>query len=243
MAAGIRWRKAVAVSVLLHCIVLTAVGWMVAKHFTVHDTPEQYVELDLVNEFYGQETSASDIPAGAIATNNTPAASLPESGRASHLSKKSMPTVIASGNNMSVLSVESGGGALDETGGSSGAGGRTSTGAGGGGSAPGSGLNGAGVPGRSGGIIKPGILSRVDPDYPEQARQSGWEGTVVLSIQILPNGRPGNVSVYRSSGYDVLDDAAVAAVRQWRFIPAKERDSGQSIACHTTMPVVFKLRS
>ena len=65
----------------------------------------------------------------------------------------------------------------------------------------------------------------------------------MLKIQILENGRSGYINVYRSSGSDLLDDAAAAAVRQWRFTPAKDRDSGQAVVCDTTIPVVFCLKS
>lgn len=253
MAAETRWRKAVAVSVLLHCIVLMTAGWLVARHVTVYDMPEQYLDLDLVNDLYGEDPGANAagpdmMPAGGSTA--AAAAAPPEAARAAAFSERNRPTVVAAASNMSVLTAEAGGGAASEAGASSGAGkgsgagdGDSGSGTGGGaGAGTGSGSGGTGGAGRGGGIINPGISSRVDPDYPEQARRSGWEGTVVLSIQILPNGRPGDVSVYRSSGYEVLDDAAVDAVRQWRFIPARERSSGQSIACRTTMPVVFKLR-
>lgn len=51
------------------------------------------------------------------------------------------------------------------------------------------------------------------------------------------------MSIAESSGSDLLDDAAVAAVQRWRFVPAKVRGTGQRIACQTTMPVVLKLRA
>jgi protein TonB len=84
-------------------------------------------------------------------------------------------------------------------------------------------------------------LSQVAPRYPESARQQGIQGTVMLKIQILSNGRPGFVSVYRSSGNGSLDDAAVEAVQQWRFIPSEDRNTGEAITCVTTMPVAFRL--
>lgn len=90
-------------------------------------------------------------------------------------------------------------------------------------------------------IAAPGILAKVDPIYPSAARQAGLEGTVILRIQILANGRPDEITIIQSTGYPVLDDAAVTAVRKWQFIPAKDRSSGRTIACTTTLPVSFHL--
>lgn len=55
------------------------------------------------------------------------------------------------------------------------------------------------------------------PTYPTIARRRRWEGTVVLGIDCDATGVVRRVTVVRSSGHEVLDDAAVAAVRQWRF--------------------------
>ncbi|SMC49988.1 energy transducer TonB [Sporomusa malonica] len=90
-------------------------------------------------------------------------------------------------------------------------------------------------------ISAPGILAKVDPVYPAAARQAGLEGTVVLRIEILTNGRPGEIAVARSTGHSVLDDAAITAVGKWRFVPAKDRTSGRTVACTTTLPVSFRL--
>jgi protein TonB len=90
-------------------------------------------------------------------------------------------------------------------------------------------------------IAAPGVLVKVDPIYPSAARQAGLEGTVILRIQILANGRPDEITIIQSTGYPVLDDAAVTAVRKWQFIPAKDRSSGRTIACTTTLPVSFRL--
>jgi protein TonB len=59
----------------------------------------------------------------------------------------------------------------------------------------------------------------VDPVYP----QSGQEGVALLRIRIQADGRPGDIAVARSTGYPVLGEAAVSAVRNWRFVPAKDR--------------------
>src|SRR3989441_4584849 len=61
------------------------------------------------------------------------------------------------------------------------------------------------------------------PSYPSAAREQGLEGVVVLGVLVGVNGRAVEISVRTSSGARVLDDAAVDAVRRWRFAPAEER--------------------
>lgn len=55
------------------------------------------------------------------------------------------------------------------------------------------------------------------PDYPAVARRRGWQGTVIVAVTCAADGRVTVAVVVRSSGHDVLDDAALAAIRRWRF--------------------------
>jgi protein TonB len=77
------------------------------------------------------------------------------------------------------------------------------------------------------------------PEYPFIARKRGYQGRVVLRVDVLPNGTADSVELESSSGYDSLDAAAVRTVRQWRFVPA--RRSGKPVAAAVTVPVLFKL--
>lgn len=63
------------------------------------------------------------------------------------------------------------------------------------------------------------IQSAPPPHYPLLARRRGQEGTVVLEIKVKKEGDPLEVSIVRSSGYDLLDHAAQSAVMRWRFRP------------------------
>jgi protein TonB len=63
------------------------------------------------------------------------------------------------------------------------------------------------------------------PKYPRVARQRGWQGTTVLRVQVLPDGRADAVQVAQTSGYRVLDEASTDTVRQWRFHPARFGDA------------------
>jgi protein TonB len=76
------------------------------------------------------------------------------------------------------------------------------------------------------------------PDYPAQALERGWQGTVLLRAHVLSAGRADQVEVVTSSGHDVLDDAAVEAVSNWRFVPARRGDT--AVDTWVRIPVNFK---
>jgi protein TonB len=83
------------------------------------------------------------------------------------------------------------------------------------------------------------VLNWTDPPYPEQARQQGVEGTVVLRLTVRADGVPDGVRVSKSSGHTALDDAAVAHVRRARFAPALK--DGEPVATSITFRVKFRL--
>ncbi len=82
-------------------------------------------------------------------------------------------------------------------------------------------------------------LGNPPPEYPGLALRRSWEGRVILRIKVLANGRAGSVEVTQSSGKPVLDEAAVEAVRNWKFIPAKRGDT--PIEGFATQTIDFKL--
>jgi len=59
------------------------------------------------------------------------------------------------------------------------------------------------------------------PEYPEIARKLGIEGKVLLSVDVDSSGRVKTIGVRESSGYLILDQAAISAVTKWRYIPVK----------------------
>ncbi len=67
---------------------------------------------------------------------------------------------------------------------------------------------------------KPHYLQNPAPIYPDFARERGWQGVVTLQVAVNENGLAGHVSVFQSSGFKLLDRAAVNAVRRWIFSPA-----------------------
>jgi protein TonB len=78
------------------------------------------------------------------------------------------------------------------------------------------------------------------PEYPPTARRLNQEGTVVLMIYVLEDGRVGDVKIEKSSGFPKLDEAASNhAKRAWRFVPGKEGD--KPVAAWGRFAVTFKL--
>jgi TonB family protein len=71
-------------------------------------------------------------------------------------------------------------------------------------------------------IVSASVLKRIKmtaPQYPESARKRGIEGWVEIAFTVMPNGSVDDVEIRNASPADVFDDAAVRAVRQWRFEP------------------------
>ncbi len=98
----------------------------------------------------------------------------------------------------------------------------------------------AGV-GKGGGASRgPRIINGEKPEYPEQAREKGLEGTVRLQILVNVRGQVESVQTVASSGYAELDRTAEQAVRAWRFSPALK--NGIPVAAWATVPIVFDLR-
>ena len=86
-----------------------------------------------------------------------------------------------------------------------------------------------------------GMLGNKPPDYPERARRNEFEGRVLLRVKVSAKGTSETIAVKTSSGYDLLDEAARAAVKAWRFTPAKR--GGIAVASTIDVPIVFRLTS
>ncbi|WP_082638362.1 energy transducer TonB [Pseudomonas trivialis] len=91
----------------------------------------------------------------------------------------------------------------------------------------------------TGPVGRAGYLNNPAPTYPPAAARRHQEGTAQLRVHVMPNGRPDTVEIASSSGSPALDEAALAAVRQWTFIPAKRGDT--AIDGWVTVPLEFKL--
>jgi protein TonB len=80
---------------------------------------------------------------------------------------------------------------------------------------------------------------QVRPTYPAAPRRLGIQGTTMLRVHVLADGRIGDVLVERSAGHPDLDQAATDAVRRWRFEPARRGDD--AVAMWVLLPVEFRL--
>ena len=84
------------------------------------------------------------------------------------------------------------------------------------------------------------LAGNAPPRYPLLARRKGWEGTVIIDIRISGDGRVHEAQIGKSSGYTILDDAALGAVRNWRIAPSVRVDAA---SFKFRVPVIFKLTS
>jgi protein TonB len=82
-------------------------------------------------------------------------------------------------------------------------------------------------------------LNNPKPPYPMVARRMGYHGKVVLDVEVLAEGRAGDVKLHQSCGYDILDNAAIQTVKTWRFSPA--RRFGQAVTQRFLVPIKFSL--
>ncbi|WP_157861444.1 energy transducer TonB [Desulfurivibrio alkaliphilus] len=78
------------------------------------------------------------------------------------------------------------------------------------------------------------------PPYPRAAQRRHHQGTVILEVLVNRQGRVEELQVAESSGYPLLDQAALAAVADWRFEPG--RRNGQTITSTVLVPVSFVLQ-
>ncbi len=213
----IRWRKAIVLSVLLH-IFLWTTGSYLAFHLQAASPPveEQLVELDVTTEAPGADVVAepqAPAPQPEIPLAEKPAEPDPALPPDDTVLRDELEDTIP----VAVPPVKT---AQDAA-------------------------TGAPVVMRSGGKhsgmgTPPVVLSRVDPVYPAGLPQKGVKVTVVLRMQILENGLPGNVDV-AVPGPKGLNDAAIAAVKKWRFEPAKDHE-GKPMVCSTIISIPFELK-
>jgi protein TonB len=86
----------------------------------------------------------------------------------------------------------------------------------------------------------PLYLKNPPPEYPSVARRRGYEGTVVLEVFVDREGRVLDLSLFQSSGHNVLDRAAMQAVRGWLFEPARRGE--EKVDMWVKVPLTFRLK-
>lgn len=84
-------------------------------------------------------------------------------------------------------------------------------------------------------------LNNPGPQYPYASRRKHEQGVVKLHVVVSASGRPERVEIARSSGFPLLDQAALDVVKnRWRFVPAKRGD--QAVSASVVVPLEFELK-
>jgi protein TonB len=89
-------------------------------------------------------------------------------------------------------------------------------------------------------FVQPRYAQNPKPFYPQDARKRGYEGEVILRVEVLSDGRVGQIEVRKSSGYESLDHSALTTVKRWKFIPAKKGE--EVVSLWVNIPIKFQLR-
>lgn len=235
MTYTIKWQKAMIVSIFLHLLILPSLGYLTAGLTALPEEPkETFIEMTLESDsansdFREQNTNQISSASQPLVTAPVP------STEPNQVETAITPAITTSTLTMTDADISESSSAQQPSISTAGGEGANSS------SAPASSQSGSNAGPSLSGIAKPSILSKVNPVYPPTARQANLEGTVLVKIQILTSGRTGEISIARSSGYPSLDEAAIAAVEQWQFIPAKNLSNGQPIACTIVQPISFQL--
>jgi protein TonB len=88
-------------------------------------------------------------------------------------------------------------------------------------------------------IAMPNYFKNPDPSYPALARRRHQEGVVLLAVKVTAKGKAKGITVKKSSGFRLLDEAALKAVQDWEFQPA--RAGSLAVDSEIEVPVQFKL--
>jgi len=91
----------------------------------------------------------------------------------------------------------------------------------------------------TGDMVRPVLLEKVAPSYPRVARQAGLGGRVTVRAVIAPDGSVESVEVFLSTN-PLFNDAAVEAVRKWRYRPALM--NGRPVRVYFSVVVDFLVR-
>jgi len=82
-------------------------------------------------------------------------------------------------------------------------------------------------------------LQNARPAYPAMSKRLGEQGKVLVRVLIGVDGTARQAEIQKSSGFDRLDQAALATVQRWRYVPGKR--AGVAEAMWFTVPLVFVL--
>ncbi len=78
------------------------------------------------------------------------------------------------------------------------------------------------------------------PAYPSLARKRGWQGKVLLEVDVQIDGMVKSIQINKSSSYKLLDREALDAVSKWRFSPGLK--FGEPVPMKVIVPIHFLLQ-
>lgn len=93
----------------------------------------------------------------------------------------------------------------------------------------------------SGKNSNPTLVKNPKPIYPKEAYREGYEGVVVVDIEVLESGEVGRALIHKSSKHELLDESALSAVKKWKFSPGVK--SGKVIKQWVRVPITFSLKN
>ena len=82
-------------------------------------------------------------------------------------------------------------------------------------------------------------LDNPGPRYPAMSRRNHEQGTTIVRVLVSLEGRPQQISLQTSSGFKRLDEAALEAIKRWKFLPAKQ--AGRPVTAWVEVPFNFAL--
>lgn len=85
---------------------------------------------------------------------------------------------------------------------------------------------------------KPEVIQQVTPVYPELAKRAGIEGSVILKVLVDLKGDVEDIEILKT--HPLLEASAIAAVKQFKFTPGKQRD--KTVKVWMSIPFNFRLK-
>ncbi|MCH3949398.1 MAG: energy transducer TonB [Acidaminococcus sp.] len=244
------WNRSVAGSLLIHILLLSAVG-LTAKNQLV-GKPEQIIPVSLYegdSSSIGmrgdmQSGTASDVSNGASPVQEQESAA--EADLSSLFKELERPETTAENAQQDAEAPDTASGSADSnkmqgsgTGGASDSGTGTGAGEGGNGSGSGQGSGGGGEEPETDRSRSASLIS-YSKNYPSASRQAGEAGSVVVGVTVGADGSVTEAWIVSGSGYERLDQAALQSAYRWRFRPALNR-AGEPVEGEKRVRVVYNL--
>jgi protein TonB len=89
-------------------------------------------------------------------------------------------------------------------------------------------------------VTAPRVITEVKPTYTNAALSERIQGTVVLELVVRANGVPSDIRVLRSLDPGGLDQEAIVAASQWRFVPGRFANTPVDVV--VTLMLDFRIR-